>query len=121
MLHLFASRTSSLLVSVFDVDSTARIDKTTVYLTFCVLTVTMTIYFIVLGKSVRYLGAGHFLFMSLVCLISTLHCDAGSVFSITSASMFYVSSVLLCCLPRPDPFQNNLDDGDETGHTEEKV
>jgi len=51
------------------------------------------------------------------------HCawENGSIFSMTSASMFYVCSILLCCMPRPNPFRDNPYDGDKSRHEESEV
>eukprot|EP00980_Cylindrotheca_fusiformis_P010371 scaffold2306_cov132-Cylindrotheca_fusiformis.AAC.6 len=44
---------------------------------------------------------------------NAVHCDwkLGSILSISAAAMYYVCSILLCCMPRPNPFLNN--EGDE--------
>jgi hypothetical protein len=45
---------------------------------------------------------------------NAIHCEwrLGSILSISAAAMYYICSILLCCMPRPTPCLGNGGDGD---------
>lgn len=45
---------------------------------------------------------------------NAIHCEwkIGSILSISAAAMYYICSILLCCMPRPNPCIGNGNDGD---------